>query len=73
MPEFINNPPSPPCYHLFSETGISEFQQLGPDLFCLVRATRSDALPREAPVIRAANLGAFPTLAGACPVLGPGR
>jgi hypothetical protein len=31
MPEIVADPPSPSCYHLFSGTGIKEFQRLGPD------------------------------------------
>ena len=33
MPEKVADPPSPSCYHLFSGTGIKEFQRLSPDPF----------------------------------------
>jgi hypothetical protein len=39
MPEIVADPPSPSCYHLFSGTGIQEFQRLGPD--------RSSLRPRD--------------------------
>jgi hypothetical protein len=31
MLEIVADPPSPPCYHLFSGPGIAESQRLGPD------------------------------------------
>jgi hypothetical protein len=35
MPEIVADPPSASCYHLFSGTGIQEFQRLAPDPFLL--------------------------------------
>lgn len=52
-----------PCYRLFPEPGIEEAQRLGPDPFCLPRATPAGALRREGPAIRAAGRA---TLAAAC-------
>jgi len=48
MPEIVADPPTPSCYHLFSGAGIQEFQLLGPDPFCFVRAMRAGGSPREA-------------------------
>jgi hypothetical protein len=42
MPEIVADPPSLSCCHLFLTPGIEQSQQLGPDPFCLVRATRAD-------------------------------
>jgi hypothetical protein len=44
MPEIAADPPSASCYHLFSGTGIHEFQRLGPDPFCFARGPARYAL-----------------------------
>ena len=63
----------PSCYLLFSRPGIEQFQSVDPDPFCLARAIRAGASPREAPAILAAGRAAFPIPSGACPILRPGR
>jgi len=73
MPEIVADPPTPSCYHLFSGAGIQEFQLLGPDPFCFVRAMRAGGSPREAPAIRAGGRPAFPIPGVACPISSPGR
>jgi hypothetical protein len=44
MPEIVADLPSASCYHLFSGTGIREFQRLGPDAFCFARRPARCAL-----------------------------
>src|SRR6266446_3634819 len=55
MPEIIADPPSPCCSPLFFGPGTEEYQSLVPDPFCLARAMRAGASPREAPATRAAG------------------
>jgi len=47
MPRILAQPLSPPCYRLFDDPGIAEFQWLGADPFLPPRAARARA--REAP------------------------
>jgi hypothetical protein len=46
----VADPPDPPCYRLFSQDGIEEYQLFGPDLCSLARANGSGVSPSKAPV-----------------------
>jgi len=45
MPEIVNGPLLPTCYHLFLKLGIKESQRLGPDLFLPRVCARASASP----------------------------